>query len=119
MDYPEIDHPSEQVLIESAKRFISGFTPKQTFGYCDVCNQPFETDSDDTDYVYVYADWHEGTWRMTGHYCHEHRDQLDDRPLVEAVIKCELGDKLSNDFYPLYNPEVYQLNTSDGAVIRR
>lgn len=112
------DHPDEATLRQQLKGTISGFQPTMTGGICDTCNGPLSTDDDDTDYAYVYADWH-GDWHITRTSCQQCGDQLDERELVEAIVKCELGESPDGQFYPLYNPEIVEMNTSDGAVLRR
>jgi hypothetical protein len=108
------DHPPKAVLIEQLKRSISGFTPAQTGGLCDTCNAALA----EGDEVYVYADWYEGNWGLRRTACASCGDRLDDRELVEAIVKCELGYSQSGEFFPLHNPSVYQMNTSEGAVVR-
>ena len=113
MDNPDIDHPSEESLINQLTRAISGFKPAMTGSICDGCNMGLS----EGDTVYVYADWH-GDWRISRTSCANCGDRLDDRELVEAVVKCELGHSPNDEFFPLHNPSVEQMNTSEGAVLR-
>ena len=107
------NHPSQAALIEQLTRKISGFKPAMTGGICDSCNAGLS----EADTVYVYADW-QGDWRIARTSCASCGAQLDDRQLVEAIAECELGHSPDGEFYPLHNPSVEQLNTSDGAVLR-
>lgn len=112
----DTNHPSQDALVQSLTQKISGFRPEMTGGLCDTCNIGLS----EGDIVYVYADYYNGgNWRLFRTACSDCGDALDDRSRVEAIVRCELGQSPNNgQSYPLYNPKVVELNTSDGAAIR-
>lgn len=103
--------------VDEIKQFISGFTPATTGGLCDLCN----TGLSQGDTVEVYAEKYEDEWALKRTHCDDCAPQeLDDRELTEAVVRCELGPVLGGGgrVFPLYNPEVTELNTESGPEVR-
>lgn len=110
------NHPPKDELVDKLVRSISGLRPKTTGPICDSCSRAFSIEGEDT--AYVFADWTHDGWVLTRTHCQECGIGLEDRQHVEAVVDCEIGRRQNGEFHPLYNPDVVQLNTSDGAVMR-
>lgn len=118
MKTPNLQSASKKKIVKSAVGHISGFKPALTGPICDSCNAPLESMGDS---VYVYMHWNKDSyeWRISRTTCAKCGDSLDDREMIEAIAKCELGDKINGEAHPLYNPEIVELNSTNGIEIRK
>jgi|AntDeeMetagen681_2_1112603.scaffolds.fasta_scaffold16267_1 RNase P subunit RPR2 len=108
------------------KTFISGRSPKTCGTLCDMCGNPLQQG----DNVEVHVDKQStGEWRIYRVHCEKKcgnrldtitADEAKERDIIaEAIVKCNLGWTNSDEYYPLHNPEMIELNTDEGSILKR
>jgi len=107
---PIPEDPFDEQLRQSLVESISGVRSAMTGGLCDRCNAGW----DEGEVVLVTYWLRNGDWHAASTVCADHDVEVreGERWATNAVVRCELGPLTGDEWFPLYNPEVVDLENN-------